>query len=94
MTEKRPLEVNKLYILIDGAGRPSPVVVLDQVGFDPDHIELELSFRRTDNQVRITVNQNRLGREAAQIYDIRPVQDSEKESDRQADETGEDSAAS
>lgn len=84
MTEPRPLEVNKLYILVDGAGRVSPVVKLEQVGFDPNHIELELSFRNTDNQVTITVNQNRLGAEDTQVCDIRPVTDVEMQNGKES----------
>ena len=64
----------KSYLLILGNGEKSPQVVLEAMQFIPEHLELELHF--TSDSLRITVNQNRLGKENHQIADILPVNDS------------------
>lgn len=88
MSEKRPLEVDKMYILVAGSGEESPVVVLSEVRFNPDHVELELDFR-TKDKVTITVNQHRLGREPTQVSDIRPVVDPNSSDAKSGDEPSE-----
>ena len=57
-----------------GNGEKSPQVILEAMQFIPEHLELELHF--TSDSLRITVNQNRLGKENHQISDIVPVNDS------------------
>ncbi len=61
-------------MLILGNGEKSPQVILEAMQFIPEHLELELHF--TFDSLRITVNQNRLGKENHQISDILPVNDS------------------
>ncbi|MCG8364001.1 MAG: hypothetical protein MJA27_11800 [Pseudanabaenales cyanobacterium] len=74
MSKSRKLEPGKSYLLILGNGEKSPQVILEAMQFIPEHLELELHF--TSDSLRITVNQNRLGKENHQISDIVPVNDS------------------
>ena len=74
MSKSRKLEPGKSYLLILGNGEKSPQVILEDMQFSPEHLELELHF--TSDSLRITVNQNRLGKENHQISDIVPINDS------------------
>lgn len=85
--EPRRLEVKSLYILVNGMGQETPVMRLEQIGFDPNHLELELTFTTYDNKIEISLNQNRIGTEdATQICDIRPVSDQEAQNGRDVED--------